>query len=737
MKRAVPSWAFAGLGAAALAAWLPVLGLGFTSDSFLLPFLLDGRGSVDWGRVAADLAGPWMNMRGGVAWRPFVTLHYALDLSLFGVCAPGLHLSNLVFHLAAGLGVFAILRKVFPGEGIWAAWVGAFLYLVHPARAEAVAWIAGRVDTTPALPAVLSLLVFLHAGERKGPARAAWTLLSLLLALLAYAGKEMALALPASFFFVEFLRPKEGGRGKPFFTGGILLHLLLFAAVLAWRAHVLGSVTGGAGQGGLAESYLSSLPGKFRAAFLPPPPGKIPAWAGFLFWGILPLGAGLLRGRRFALVFLLLLWWALLLVPAAPVAVFPDWSGSRVLLFPALPAAALAALLLGPPGKGKELWPLGSLRWIAGGGVLALALAGLLFRLQDWKAASDLAEKTIQAVEARAPVPGKGPLGLAHLPSRPGHVEPFRWDCAFLAFRPPFVKSPRDVLVLENTLRPPFLDAGPLHEAGRFCRALLAWEPARRGFVDLKVPHRGRIPVPLQEIRGSGKRMVSGERGLSLGGEGWTWLRLPERTLPFRGIEGVEVLARGASAGLEMVLAWAPPGKEKKFLQGDPRRLGRLFSCPLYPMGAGRKRWIGACGNRTGFFALDRWGKPVPLALAVRGKVRLLSLAWLGRLPRLPWDPPAGLTLDPGRPLFPVPPGLKGPARLVLLTPSKVLVRLVEHPGKEPILLGREGRVLLEFLQRLLPGDRLYFYWERLARPSDPLSVLERSLPASARLGNP
>ncbi len=735
MKRAFPLWAFAALGAAALAAWLPVPGLGLTSDSFLLPFLLDGKGSVDWGRVAADLTGPWMNMRGGVAWRPFVTLHYAWDLSLFGVCAPGLHLSNLVFHLAAGLGVFAILRKILPREGIWAAWVGAFLYLVHPARAEAVAWIAGRVDTTPALPAVLSLLVFLRAGEREGKARAGWTLLSLLLALLAYAGKEMALALPASFFFVEFLRPKGPGKGRPFFYGGILPHLLLFAGVLAWRVHVLGSLAAGNGAGTLAASYLSTLPGKFRAAFLPPPPGRIPAWAGLLCWGLLPLGAGLLRGRRFRLVFLLLLWWGLLLVPAAGLEVFPDWSGSRVLLFPALPAAALAALLLGPPAKGRDLWPLGSLRWIAGGGLLALALAGLLFRLQDWKVASDLADRTIQAVEARAPVPGKGPLGLAHLPSRPGHVPPFRWDCAFLAFRPPFVKSPRDVLVLENATQPPLLDAGPLHVAGRFCRALLAWEPARGRFVDLKVPRRGRVPLSLEGIRGRGKGVVSGPGGLALDAPGWTWLTLPGQALPFQGVEGMEILARGASPGLKMVLAWAPPGKGKEAFRGDPSRLGPLFSCPLYPLGPGRRRWIGASGNRMGFFALSRWGRPIPVALAVKGKVRLVSLAWLDRLPRLEWNPPAGWVLDPEHPLFPVPPGLEGPGRLVLLTPSEVLVRLVKRPGKGPFLLDREGRALLEFLRGLLPEGRVYFYWERLARASDPGSVLERSLPASARLG--
>ncbi len=738
MKRPVPGWALASLAAASLPAWISTLGLGFTSDTFLLPLLLDGKGGVAWSRVLSEWGRPWMGIQGGMTWRPFVTLHFAWDLSLFGVSAPGLHLANLVFHLAAGLGVFAILRKLLPREGVWAAWVGAFLYLVHPARAEAVAWIAGRVDTTPALPAVLSLLAFLRAGEEGGRGRYGWLFLSLLFALPAYAGKEMALALPASFFFLEVLRPKGGGKKGNLFLGGLLFHLVLFGGVLAWRSHVLGGVAGGEGASSLAASYLATLPGKIRAAFLPPPPGEIPAWAAWVFWIGLPLAAGLVRGRRAWVVLPLLVWWALLLVPAAPVAVHRDWSGSRVLLFPALPAAALAAVLLGPPPEGRDLWPLGSLRWIAGGGMCALAFTGLLFRLQDWKAASDLSERALEAVEARPPLPGKGPLALAHLPSRPGHVAPFRYDCAFLAFRPPFVKSPRDVLVLENALRPPLLDAGPLHGAGRFCRALLAWEPGLGRFVDQRVSRRRRIPVPLDEIQGDGGKGRTPGGAIEVEVSRWRWLQLPGRGIPYRGVEGIRARVRGASPDLELVLAWAPPGQGRRIQGGDPARLGPLFSCPLHPLGPDREVWIGACGDRVGFFALHRWGKPVPLALAVKGRGLLKALTWLDRLPRLAWDPPPGLVLDPDRPAFPLPPGLKGPARLVLLTPSQVLVRTFPARGRKVYVLDREGRALLGFLARALPGGGpLYFYWERLARPAGPASVLERSLPAPFRLGCP
>ena len=736
MRRSVTGWALASLAAAGFLAWIPILGLGFISDSFLLPLLLDGKGGVAWGKVLSEWARPWMEIQGGFSWRPFVTLHYALDLSLFGVSAPGLHLSNLLFHLAAGLGVFALLRKILPREGIWAAWVGAFLYLVHPARAEAVAWIAGRVDVTPALPAVLCLLVYLRAGESKGGAKGVWTLLSLFLALLAYAGKEMALALPASLLFLEILKPRKGRGGV---RSGFLLHLLLFGAVLAWRAHVLGSVTGAAASGNLAGAFLATLPGKARAAFLPPPPGGIPAWGGLALWVFLPLLSGLVRGGRALLALPLLLWWALLLVPAAPVWVYPDWAGSRVLLFPALPAAALAAVLLGPPPAKRNLWPLGSLRWLAGGGLCALASAGLLFRLQDWRAASNVVDRALRTVEAKASLPGKGPLGLVHLPRRHAHVHPFRYDCAFMAFRPPFLERPRDVLVLENAFLPPLLDAGPLHETDRFCRALLAWEPALGRFTDQKVRTRRDVSIPLEKVKVIGEKSPLGERGFMVeGGKGkWTWLRLPSLPVPYRAVEGIQARVSGAGPGLEMVLAWAPPGEGKELQEGNPLRLGPLFTCPLHPFGPGKKRWIGACGNRVGFYPLGRWGKPVPLALAVKGEVLLTSLTWLGRLPRLAWDPPEETLLDPSHPVLPVPESLRGPAKVVLLTPSKVFTQVFQARGGENLLLDWEGKVLLGFLKRALPGGRgIYFYWERLAGLSDPGTTLERSLPAPALLGS-
>jgi len=736
VKRAVPAPALALLGGAAFLAWVPVIGLGFLSDSFLLPLLLDARGSVDWGRILSEWTHPWMGIRGGAAWRPLVTLHYGLDLSLFGISAPPLHLANLLVHLAAGLILFALLRRLLPKEGLWAAWVGAFLYLVHPARAEAVAWIAGRVDVTPALPAVLALFSFLRAAESGGRKRAAWTALSLLCASLAYAGKEMALALPAGLFFVEILRPR---RERGFHPAGWILHLLLFAGVLSWRTRVLGGLTGGMAAGSLPAEFLSTLPGKARAAFLPPGPGRIPGWASLLFWVVLPLLAGLTRGRRVLPAAAVLFWWLLSLVPAAPVPVYPDWSGSRVLLFPALPAAVLTALLLGRPGKKADLWPLGSLRWIAGGGMCALALAGLLFRLQDWKGAWATAERAIRSVEAFPARPGGGPLGLVHLPLRPGGVHPFRYDCAFLAFRPPFTEKAREVLVLEDALLPPLLDAGPLHGAGRFCLGLLAWDPGLGAFTDQKTRGPGGGPIPLAGLRIPKGLGTVREGGLQVraGKDGWTRLGLPLPPGPFRAVAGIRVRLEGAGPGTRLVLAWAPPGRGDLLEEGDPAERGPLFSCPLYPADEGRKVWIGACGDRVGFYGLDRWGEAVPLVLAVKGDVLVTSLSWLGTLPRLSWDPPARLVLDPSRPVFPLPPGLEGPSRLVILTPSRILTRVFRATGEKALSLDREGGALLGFLWRALRGGRIFFYFERLARLSDPRGVLARSLPAWAELGSP
>src|SRR5262245_40637174 len=85
--------------------------------------------------------------------RPLTGLTYWIDVRIWGTNAFGYHLASLMFHTLAIAAVYLLVVEVFralakPALSEYAihasAALGAFLFLVHPAHVEAVAWIAGR-----------------------------------------------------------------------------------------------------------------------------------------------------------------------------------------------------------------------------------------------------------------------------------------------------------------------------------------------------------------------------------------------------------------------------------------------------------------------------------------------------------------------------------------------------------------------------------------------------------------
>ena len=120
--------------------------------------------------VAARLTSPWRAFTsdlfglgsaadagaGASYYRPLVTMAYSLEMRLFSRApAFGMHLASLVWHAASALLVArALLRWITPSaraeeDGVRptvAAYLAAFAWAVVPAKAENVAWIAGRAD---------------------------------------------------------------------------------------------------------------------------------------------------------------------------------------------------------------------------------------------------------------------------------------------------------------------------------------------------------------------------------------------------------------------------------------------------------------------------------------------------------------------------------------------------------------------------------------------------------------
>ncbi|MCX5661200.1 MAG: hypothetical protein NTW19_16055, partial [Planctomycetota bacterium] len=72
-------------------------------------------------------------------WIPLTWLSLMLDYQVGGLSPVTFHVTNLLFHLANALLLFAFLRRA--AGGVWRPALAAALFSLHPLRVESVAWV--------------------------------------------------------------------------------------------------------------------------------------------------------------------------------------------------------------------------------------------------------------------------------------------------------------------------------------------------------------------------------------------------------------------------------------------------------------------------------------------------------------------------------------------------------------------------------------------------------------------
>src|SRR4051812_39606288 len=77
--------------------------------------------------------------------RPFAALSFLIDAHLWGVNPLGYHLTNLALDTGCACLVALIVWRLH-ATALWIGASAAVLFAWHPAHAEPVAWITGRVD---------------------------------------------------------------------------------------------------------------------------------------------------------------------------------------------------------------------------------------------------------------------------------------------------------------------------------------------------------------------------------------------------------------------------------------------------------------------------------------------------------------------------------------------------------------------------------------------------------------
>lgn len=123
-------------------------------------------------------------------WRPLISTSYALDWQAGGGSPVMFHVTNLILQAAVGALAFVALRRWIGASG--PAFVAALLFVVHPTKAESVAWISGRTDVV----CMIAVLLVAQGIARRLRGQPGGLLLEVLGTFVAYSSKEQAIVLP-------------------------------------------------------------------------------------------------------------------------------------------------------------------------------------------------------------------------------------------------------------------------------------------------------------------------------------------------------------------------------------------------------------------------------------------------------------------------------------------------------------------------------------------------------------
>lgn len=268
-------------------------------------------------------------------YRPLALATLAIDWQLWHLRPAGYHLANVLMHVLATLALlFALLRLVDER----AAAILALLFALHPADAEAVAWINGRSEMLALGFGALAL--WAAATER-------WLALAALL-LLAMLSKETGALFAPVAIAVAW---RAGARRR----APVVAAALAVAVYVALRTSALGRVALPAHAGSTLHALLPVWARATVAALGPTrlSPVELSTWLAALSpsarhaWaagGLLLVAAlALLLVRRRWLAAIGLGWWLGAVAPTAAVAALDyPWPGLARWLYVGLPGLALA-----------------------------------------------------------------------------------------------------------------------------------------------------------------------------------------------------------------------------------------------------------------------------------------------------------------------------------------------------------------------------------------------------------
>jgi tetratricopeptide (TPR) repeat protein len=132
-------------------------------------------------------------------WHPLTWISHMVDWDLYGNNPAGHHITNACLHAANAILLFLFLIYVTGYLGRSA--MVAFLFALHPAHVESVAWLAERKDVLCAFFSLLTLLAYAWYLRRPSWKRYAWIVCGFSCALMS---KPMAVTLPFILLLLDY-----------------------------------------------------------------------------------------------------------------------------------------------------------------------------------------------------------------------------------------------------------------------------------------------------------------------------------------------------------------------------------------------------------------------------------------------------------------------------------------------------------------------------------------------------
>lgn len=238
--------------------------------TFRCAFVRDG---LSWANACAALS----NLTHAAIWMPVTYISYMVGISLFGPSMGAHHLVNVGIHSVNAILLFVLLLKIgqasvraphspFTFHLSLFAFLATAFWAVHPQRAEAVAWIAGRKELLCTTFTLAGLLCW--RGRGWIATGAGW-----LCCALACMSKPTAMCFPFLALAVEALDATEtiaspvGGRRAGGAIGAIARYVPLFLMAIATGALAVYSQTHAEGYA-TRELFSASLPWRLLNAMV-------------------------------------------------------------------------------------------------------------------------------------------------------------------------------------------------------------------------------------------------------------------------------------------------------------------------------------------------------------------------------------------------------------------------------------------------------------------------------------